>query len=85
MTHSTEAFNPRFVAYSSANGNTPENQLIIDKEKYKGGSMCGFMLYIQTAKTKAAELDLHFIKSDYIIDDEDFTDWLLNQYTDVQS
>lgn len=38
--------NPRFVAYASANGRTPEAQLAHDAEAFPGGKMCGFIIWI---------------------------------------
>lgn len=38
--------NPRFIAYATAHGRTPEAQLEHDRETYPGGSMAGFILWI---------------------------------------
>ena len=39
-------WNPRYVAYCTAHGNTPEAQLKADVEKYPGGYMAGFILWM---------------------------------------
>lgn len=39
-------WNERYVIWSQFNGNTPDSQLELDKQKYKGGCMCGFNLWI---------------------------------------
>jgi hypothetical protein len=45
-------WNPRFVAYAKAHGQTPEGMLQNDKEKFPGGCMAGFMLWINTMRQK---------------------------------
>jgi hypothetical protein len=41
-------WNPRFVAYAKAHENrTPEAMLELDSERYPGGKMCGFTLWIR--------------------------------------
>lgn len=42
-----EEKNPRYLIYCQCNGNTPEQQQIKDNEKYHGGKMLGFILFIQ--------------------------------------
>jgi hypothetical protein len=41
----TLALNPRWVNYARVNGRDPEEQLAHDREYWKGGSMCGFLLW----------------------------------------
>ena len=38
--------NPRYIAYASANGRNPDEQLAHDAIAYPGGKMVGFMLWI---------------------------------------
>lgn len=38
--------NPRYVAYASENGRTPEDQLAFDREAWPGGCMAPFMIWI---------------------------------------
>jgi len=41
-------WNPRYLAYCRAHGNNdPEAMLEQDREKYPGGCMCGFILWLQ--------------------------------------
>lgn len=39
-------WNPRFVHYAREHNRTPEQMLLHDKKRFPGGSMCGFMLWI---------------------------------------
>jgi hypothetical protein len=38
-------WNLRYLAYCRANHNVPEAQWLIDKEKYPGGKMTGYILW----------------------------------------
>src|SRR6185369_1556247 len=42
-------WNPRYLKYCEANGNTPEEQLAADKVQYPGGCMCGYMRWVDEA------------------------------------
>ena len=42
-----EEMNPRYLIYCQCNGNTPDEQQKKDNEKYHGGKMLGFILFIQ--------------------------------------
>lgn len=38
-------WNGRFVQYARVHGRTPEAQIEFDRERYPGGSMCGYVLW----------------------------------------
>ena len=38
-------WNPRYLAYCKAHGRTPEAMMAHDDEQWKGGRMCGFLLW----------------------------------------
>lgn len=38
-------WNPRYVAYAWAHGNTPERQLELDDANHPGGIMTGFIIW----------------------------------------
>lgn len=38
--------NPRYIAYCTAHGNTPEQQAAADEIAYPGGRNCGFILWM---------------------------------------
>lgn len=41
-----ERWNPRYVAYARAHGNTPEYQSALDRERYPGGRMAGYLVWV---------------------------------------
>jgi hypothetical protein len=58
MTAQSE-WNPRYFAYATDHGNTPEKQREVDRERWPGGSMCGFMFWIQDRWKEWTELTKH--------------------------
>lgn len=38
--------NARYLAYAAAHGLDPEAQIVADRQRWPGGSMCGFILWI---------------------------------------
>ena len=59
--------NPRYVAYASAHGKTPDEMMKHDRIAWPGGCMCGFILWIDEQKQlfwkvePSAFLDRHTI------------------------
>jgi hypothetical protein len=39
-------WNPRYVAYARAHGCEPEQMLVFDAERFPGGAMSGFVVWI---------------------------------------
>lgn len=40
-------YQPRYLLYCAAKGNTPEQQAEKDRALYPGGYMCGYMLWVR--------------------------------------
>ena len=67
-------WNPRFVAYASAHGRTPEAMLEHDTEAWPGGKMCGFILWIKSAWSEWY-IRKGFSRRDYIKTQADHADF----------
>ncbi len=52
----TTEWNPRYVAYSAANGASPEEMLLRDEARFPGGKMAGFMCWISGRWTEYTKL-----------------------------
>ena len=42
----TGPFNPRYIVYAAANGRSPDEMLAFDRERFPGGQLAGFTLWI---------------------------------------
>jgi hypothetical protein len=70
-------WNPRYVLYAVAQGNGPQEQMAIDRERWPGGLMTGFILWIgerwrQWLDANPERNRLHHSPEDH----RDFDDWL---------
>lgn len=76
-------WNPRYLAYARAEGEPdPDAMLARDRERYPGGSMCGFMLWIQARwREWAATLTLPRAATRWGTDEPDHRRALLCGYT----
>lgn len=75
--------NPRYLAYCVAHGRTPEEMLAHDAERFPGGKMAGFIVWIsrqvrEWRSTRRVGADL----SDD--EQEDLTRWILDRVGSVQ-
>jgi len=43
----TQKWNPRYIAYAKDSGYTPEEMLEVDHDRWPGGVMTGFILWIR--------------------------------------
>lgn len=76
-----ERWNPRYVAYARAHGNTPVYQSALDRERFPGGRMAGYLVWLgkQYRAYTAAGLHAGSVWTDR--DHAEFDDWLLAQTT----
>lgn len=73
-------WNLRYVAYATLHGRTPETMLLYDKRMWPGGSMCGYVTWIQERWTKWDALRRH--PKDHVRTEQEhaeFTAWLFEQ------
>lgn len=74
---SKPSWNPYYLAYCKRKGNEPEKQLEIDRDKYPGGCMCGFILWIDKMKRKFySEKPDCFLSRDLIHDHKEWGTFL---------
>jgi hypothetical protein len=73
----SDAWNPRFEAYSRAHGRAPADQLAHDREHWSGGSMCGFILWSRERIGEAYKAIPHaFVIGGGLADHEAYDAWL---------
>ena len=69
--------NPRYVVYSLLQGNDPATQLEVDRKRWPGGCMCGFILWsramIQAARKQIPQA---FVVGGDLFDHELYDKWL---------
>ena len=77
-------YNPRYLAYCKSNGNNPDDQLIMDKVNFPGGSTFGFTFWINE-KWKEFHNEvipnesLDYVKCHFI----EFDKWLTKKYMNL--
>jgi len=74
--------NPRYAAYARAHGMTRDDMMAHDRQKYPGGCMCGFVVWI--SEQRQAFLKLHpaaFLGRHVIVDQESWTEFLQTEKT----
>ena len=75
MTPKTE-YQPRYVAYCKANGNTPEAHLEADRLRYSGVRMCGFICWMSDRKRAFAAAHPEKMLNGLVADHDAFTAFL---------
>lgn len=70
-------FNPRYVAYAKIHARDSETMLAYDKQRYPGGCMAGFMIWIRCRWAEYRKtVGLHPEASLSVADHQDFDAWL---------
>jgi len=72
-------YNPRYVAYSTSHGKTPEEMLEYDRKRYPGGCNAGFLLWIQENIREYKSINPQAFVVDSLHDHEGFTNHLFSQ------
>lgn len=75
------AWNPRYIHYARVHNRTPDEMLMHDEERFPGGQMCGFIIWIRKqwqAWSKLPERGRKFPGSRVASDaaHRDFDEWL---------
>jgi hypothetical protein len=68
--------NPRYVLWAKLHGNTPEYQLEVDRERWPGGSMCGYSLWIDKKASEFAKKNNEPRECSVLLHQDDFTAYL---------
>lgn len=72
----TREWNPRYVLYAAAHGQTPEAMLAADRVRYPGGRMAGYMIWhSQQLRAFRAERPECF-RGEWLDDHDAFNTWL---------
>ena len=72
-----DQWNPRYLRYCEAHGKDPESMLVHDDERWPGGVMTGYILWIQSKWSEWHHMHNHF--SDWPVSEQehkDFDAWL---------
>lgn len=83
MTNSS--YTDLYTLYAKAYDNTPDDQMVADQEKWPGGRMCGFILWMNAAWRKFDELhDPQRKDVPHTPKERDaFREWLKTEYKNV--
>jgi hypothetical protein len=72
-----DKWNPRYVQYALAHRKTPEQMIEADKERWPGGHMAGFMIWISQRKSEFYEAHPEAFLDRYRISDHKaWDDWI---------
>jgi len=77
---SGETFNPRWLAYCRANGRDSGSQLAHDREEWKGGAMCGFILWCREQLPIFSKANPGAFRLGTLVDHAAYDAWLGARY-----
>lgn len=69
-------YQPRYIAYAAANNMTPSAMLSHDKDRFKGGCMAGFMIWITEKSREYQDASPESFIGKSLINHEGFTDFI---------
>jgi len=75
-------WNPRYVAYAECHGRAPADMLKYDRERWPGGCMCGFILWMMKMKVAFKETSPRSFLGDVIYDQKAWTEFLIKAAKD---
>ena len=70
-------WNPRYVAYASAHGHSPEEQMAIDRAAYPGGCMSRFICWISDRSRDFRLIHPEAFCGEHIADQDAWTSFLV--------
>ena len=76
--------NPRFVNYARYHGNTPEQQLAHDRQRYPGGVMTGYVLWNRSRIVMFSHIEPRAFTCGGLTDHESYDRWLTDYVTQAR-
>lgn len=68
--------NERYAAYATAHGETPEDMIKVDKVRWPGAMMCGYVLWINKNLEEFKKVSPRSFVCDGLVNHDSFTQFL---------
>jgi len=75
---STKDFNPRYVLYAASQQRTPEMQIRHDEQRWPGGCMTGFILWMNERKAEFKKISPDSFLGNWIYDQAAWDNFLFH-------